>query len=326
MGPAVINGTGTGTVRNVTAVATALGSVGIGVYTCYGSGASGLNVRNSIAVGTLADLAVDGSCTNPGDTATLDVGYSNYDGGIAHLHDNSNLFTIEDLNSQTAEPQFLGAAAGDFRQAAGSPTVGKGSNALAVGPLDFEGEARVIGGTVDIGADELPDSDGDGVLDSADNCPNDPNPGQVDSDGDGRGDACDPGPTPAAPAGPGPLELSVDAKGKQKAKKLKAVLGCGNQACEVSIGGKGKVPKRLGAAAARSKSFKLKPKSVAIAAGKTETVRLTFRKQKGTLKRIGKLIERGGRRAAKRSKVKAAFEATGAGGVDTANLKIKLKG
>ena len=36
-----------------------------------------------------------------------------------------------------------------------------------------------------------PDSDGDGVPDTQDNCPNTYNPDQADSDGDGVGDACD---------------------------------------------------------------------------------------------------------------------------------------
>jgi len=35
------------------------------------------------------------------------------------------------------------------------------------------------------------DTDGDGVADAVDNCPQDPNPGQTDTDGDGAGDACD---------------------------------------------------------------------------------------------------------------------------------------
>ncbi|PNU18794.1 hypothetical protein C2E25_15795 [Geothermobacter hydrogeniphilus] len=42
------------------------------------------------------------------------------------------------------------------------------------------------------------DSDGDGVPDATDNCPDTPNPDQADSDNDGIGDACDPvcnGPT-----------------------------------------------------------------------------------------------------------------------------------
>jgi RHS repeat-associated protein len=37
-----------------------------------------------------------------------------------------------------------------------------------------------------------PDSDGDGVSDDVDNCPNDPNPEQTDTDSDTQGDACDP--------------------------------------------------------------------------------------------------------------------------------------
>ena len=37
----------------------------------------------------------------------------------------------------------------------------------------------------------VPDSDGDGVPDAADNCPADPNPDQADFDGDGQGDVCD---------------------------------------------------------------------------------------------------------------------------------------
>ena len=37
-----------------------------------------------------------------------------------------------------------------------------------------------------------PDSDGDGVPDTSDNCPLVANPSQTDTDGDGQGDACDP--------------------------------------------------------------------------------------------------------------------------------------
>lgn len=43
-----------------------------------------------------------------------------------------------------------------------------------------------------VGIDLPEDTDGDGVVDSADNCPTDANPDQADVDGDGKGTACDP--------------------------------------------------------------------------------------------------------------------------------------
>ena len=48
-----------------------------------------------------------------------------------------------------------------------------------------------------------PDSDGDGIPDNGDNCPNTPNPGQEDGDGDGVGDACDLCPTDPNKIAPG---------------------------------------------------------------------------------------------------------------------------
>jgi formylglycine-generating enzyme required for sulfatase activity len=54
-----------------------------------------------------------------------------------------------------------------------------------------------------------PDTDGDGLVDGADNCPTVGNPGQEDSDDDGTGDACDEACTPDC----GPRECGSDGCG-----------------------------------------------------------------------------------------------------------------
>ena len=62
---------------------------------------------------------------------------------------------------------------------------------------DIDGEDRVtdgdgvVGAVVDLGADELLDTDGDGIADVADNCVNTANLGQENNDGDAQGDVCD---------------------------------------------------------------------------------------------------------------------------------------
>jgi large repetitive protein len=77
---------------------------------------------------------------------------------------------------------------------AGSPAINQGTGVGA----DQRGITRPQGAASDIGAFELAsapppptDTDGDGVLNATDNCPNVANPTQADSDGDGLGDACD---------------------------------------------------------------------------------------------------------------------------------------
>jgi thrombospondin type 3 repeat protein len=83
-----------------------------------------------------------------------------------------------------------------------------------------------------IGGGPPPDSDGDGVPDSSDNCPSVANPGQQDSDGDGIGDACDPTPLPPPPPPPpsdggaggdtAPPDTQITRTPKDKTKKKTA--------------------------------------------------------------------------------------------------------
>ena len=136
---------------------------------------------------------------------------------------------------------------------AGNPAAPSGATATCA-PSDQRGVARPYGSRCDIGAVELeyPDGDGDGVEDSADNCPSVANPGQADSDGDGVGDACDT--TPAGSAATAPSNDFSFGKLKKKKKKGIAFLfvnlpGPG----EVGLAGKG--IKGFGAGVARASRF-----------------------------------------------------------------------
>lgn len=141
--------------RNVTAVTTVPNSEAIRTGTSDGT--STLAISNVIARGTTADIVVRAGLS--GGQATANVDHSNWrtqdvtaaTGGVAQL-----VQTGPNQNGATAaEPAFVDAAAGDFRQAPGSPTVDAGVIDLGHGPLALGGAARTIGTTTDIGADEF---------------------------------------------------------------------------------------------------------------------------------------------------------------------------
>ncbi len=65
------------------------------------------------------------------------------------------------------------------------------------------------------GSPYIPDGDGDGVPDQADNCPTVPNPDQADADADGVGDACDCAPQmPGVSAAPLPVGGTLRLEGE----------------------------------------------------------------------------------------------------------------
>ena len=64
------------------------------------------------------------------------------------------------------DPRFVDPGSGDFHLQGGSPCIDAGTeSATALPATDFEGEVRKAGVTVDIGADEFVDTDGDGIPD-----------------------------------------------------------------------------------------------------------------------------------------------------------------
>ncbi len=84
---------------------------------------------------------------------------------------------------------------------------------------DSDGTGDVCDADPGCGAEGQPaceqscDTDGDGILNYFDNCPNNANPQQLDADTDGIGDVCDPTPGCGGGCGQGLCEGQTDADG-----------------------------------------------------------------------------------------------------------------
>jgi hypothetical protein len=137
------------TVRNVTAMATGSNGVAIHADVMGSSSAANINLVNVIARGGPggADLKTS---TYSGGTATISATHTNY--GTESV--NGGNIANGGGNQLYKTPLFVNAAAGDYRQAAGSPTIDGGVNEPINGAYDFAGDPRRIG-TTDIGADEF---------------------------------------------------------------------------------------------------------------------------------------------------------------------------
>jgi hypothetical protein len=135
--------------RNVTAIAT--GAKAVGVRVSYNGimigGTCLLDLRNAIASGDLYDLQTNFGGFGPGNIA---VENSNFD--VVKQEPSTTI--VQGAGNQTAAPLFADAAAGNYRELAGSPTIDAGI-ASQIGSLDLDGNARVLGAAPDIGAYEF---------------------------------------------------------------------------------------------------------------------------------------------------------------------------
>jgi hypothetical protein len=140
-----------GTFRNVTAIATESGGVAIRAVTSGPAGYANILARNVIARGGSGGASFEARTDGSGATAKITVGNSNWLGGSTV---GSNASILDGGGNQSSTPAFVSAAAGDYRQAAGSPTIDAGLDEIINGPVDVDGDPRQIGG-IDIGADEF---------------------------------------------------------------------------------------------------------------------------------------------------------------------------
>jgi hypothetical protein len=146
-------GAGNSTVlRNVTAIATASDGVAVEAYASAGGNVS-LGANNVIARGGPLGASFSARTDNSAAQATIGLGHSNYGGGALDAP-GPNTLILDGGGNRAEEPVFVDAAGGDYRQAAGSPTIGAGLDDPKNGGLDVDGDLRTIGKT-DIGADEF---------------------------------------------------------------------------------------------------------------------------------------------------------------------------
>jgi len=306
----------TTTLRNDTLIATGEGAVGADLSPA-GPGTETHHVVNTILSGTGNDLVAN--APNSGGKVLIDTHSSNY---TTVKSTGAGTKTITAQAKQSAEPQFVSAPAdaamGDYHQLAGSPTVNAGTisdaYALTAGTADVDGDARIVGSAVDIGADELvppalpqppsPVDPGTGEQPG----PADPGAGEqpAPSDPVPGGETPVPGgpqtggtdPKPAAAPLATVKTVRVTLKGRVVALRLACPKGA--SACGGTVA--------LKAGKAKLGSAKLK-----IAAGRTATVRVTLSKQ------AAKTVARYGRKGHR-------IDAVVAAGSRTKAAKVLLRG
>lgn len=144
--------TNTSTYRNVTAIATGSGSVAINAEALGANGNATINLANVIAwAGPAATASLEVSTDWSGAHAMINTTHSSYG---TEDYNGSNTQILSDGSDLGHAPLFANAAAGNYHEATGSPTINAGANDPLNGTLDVDGDPRTIA-TTDIGADEF---------------------------------------------------------------------------------------------------------------------------------------------------------------------------
>ena len=141
-----------GSAVNDTIIASGPGSVGARSYWLPGGpgevGTFELIVQDAIAQGNAADLEATTTATSLG---LITVSNSNFDS----KKESPGATVTNAGGNQSAAPLFVNAEGGNYREAAGSPTIDAGSANPLAGTLDLADNARTQGAAIDIGAYEL---------------------------------------------------------------------------------------------------------------------------------------------------------------------------
>jgi hypothetical protein len=133
---------------NVTAVATSANGVGVFLAGTASGAEPILTGRNVIAEGALTDQFVSGVA---GANASVVLSNSNFD-SLFVATPGTATGTNTNVNDNQTDPELLDA---DYRQLPNSPTIDAGDNSFAISLGDIDGDTRIQGAAVDIGADEF---------------------------------------------------------------------------------------------------------------------------------------------------------------------------
>ncbi len=123
-----------------------------------GGGVSGGSLFNCTVVSNSANSAGGGGIFRA--MATNSVIYNNTASSYANYDTNSTLSyscaapLAPGVGNISSDPQFTNAASGDFHLLATSPCIDAGNNAAVIGTTDLDGNPRIIGSAVDMGAYE----------------------------------------------------------------------------------------------------------------------------------------------------------------------------
>ena len=121
---------------------------------CYGSGggiyAPGTGTVNCTIVGNTATNQGGGTYFGAMENC---IAYGNYCTSQGS-GSSSNVYLTKLTNCWTSDPLFINQEAGNYRLSSTSPCINSGNNVYVLGTNDLDGNPRIVGGTVDIGAYE----------------------------------------------------------------------------------------------------------------------------------------------------------------------------
>jgi cysteine-rich repeat protein len=157
-------------------------------------------VENNLVISTAQNGLVYSDAGNGNNTFRYNLWYAPGGAPSAEFTWNGETFvgfdawrtgTGQGSASLFADPRLISPGSGDFHLASDSPAIDAASPDTVTDPdeRDLDGQERLSGSVVDIGADEVPRTCGDGILDPGEAC---------DDANQGDGDGCDSNCTPTA--------------------------------------------------------------------------------------------------------------------------------